>query len=263
MLDSLRDRPHWALWRPYCSCSRWYLQQPPPGTHHRTLSQLLTSSGLITNGTAYFSPPPLSSTRPLVDSVCHGLREGLRCHPLADLLPQHPPPWTTHRPQTRPPPNWTHPRWIQHLNPEIRVTDTMSFYYENVYVTLDPWTIEATVQLQPTGMDPHVWIERRLQIADVGFAAIDSTLSPAPLDELGIVRHPDMERISAWLRRSVVPGSSLWHRRGEYRTARYLTTHTPVDDLLGDVDADVLLYHTAKRPHIRLWEGYRAHSLAF
>lgn len=111
-------------------------------------------------------------------------------------------------------------------------------------------------------MDPQVWIERHLQIADVGFAAVDSTPLAAPLDEIGIVRHPGMERVSAWLRRSLVSGDSLWHRRGDYRTTRYPTSHTPADDILADVDMDVLLFLTAKRSNIRLLEGHSSHSLA-
>jgi hypothetical protein len=125
LMDSLRDQPNWTLWRPCCSYSSWYLQHPPPGTHHNTLETLVTSGSLITDGTAFYSPPPVKGTRTLVDSLHHGLMEGLRHHRLVDLIPRHPPPWRRFLASARPEPDWTHPRWIQFLNPEIRVTDLL------------------------------------------------------------------------------------------------------------------------------------------
>jgi hypothetical protein len=186
---------------------------------------LVTSRGLITDGTAFYSPP-IKGFCTLEDFLHHGLMEGLRHHRLVDLIPRHLP---------RGGNSWhlLGPNLIvrtQFLNPEIRVTDNMTFCFENVYVTMDPWVIEGVLQLlSHQGTDIQHWLESYLQILDVEYAIADATRLAAPLELLGIIRHPDMERVAALLRQSIVAGNTLWHRRGDHRVTRYLTSHNLVD----------------------------------
>lgn len=111
-------------------------------------------------------------------------------------------------------------------------------------------------------MDIQHWLEQYLQIVDVGYVLADSTRLPAPLEVVDILHHSNMDRVAAWLRQSVVSGNTLWHRWGNYRVTRYLTSHTPVKADLSDVDVDTLLYLTAFLTPVRVWDGHRAHSLA-
>jgi hypothetical protein len=260
MMDVLRNKPGWALWKSCCPLSSWATQRPHPGMHWTDLGSAVPTNGLASDGATFFGPPNCTDLATLMELFRNGLKESLRHHPLADMVPRYPPLWRQIEPQARVEPQWAHARWIQHLDPDIRATDNMTFCYGDVYVTLDPWSIEAATH-QSVGTDPLRGLEQRLQIKDIGYALVDTTHQSCPLHQLGLSL-ADVPQTLEWLRKHEVSGESLWHRRGLHRASRYLLSHTPVDRDHTDIDLDVLLYLTAKMPLLMVWDGAESHSLA-
>lgn len=260
-MDTLCQDPLWALWHPCCANNPWYTQWAAVGVPFNRIGLLSSPCGLATDGVLYFAAPDFNDLQDFTCMICAGLHEGLTRHNLAAFLPSRPPSWKPIVPATRVAPKWELAKWIQHLHPDIRVTDNMTFCYQNVYVTLNPWDVETALHAPEAGMDIHSWVDRHLHLYDIGYTSMADAPMGSPLDQLQIVRVPDMSLLNAWLRRHLDPDTSTWHQRGLHRVTRYLISHNYEDASLNDADMDVLLFLTANRSHLMIWQGDMVHSL--
>lgn len=143
MINAIRSTPQWATWRSSCQLHTWFVKQHKPGTHYTPLARLATSNCISKDGISYFATPAQPEQLEIVTRLRSGLMAGLSQHSLDSLRSHIPPQWTQATPRPRLLPKWHHPPWIQYLHPDIRVTGTLTFSHQNVYVTLDPWSVEA------------------------------------------------------------------------------------------------------------------------
>lgn len=169
MIDALHNSAAWAVWSSCCQLHSWFIQENPPGSLSTPLVGLPTTTGYATDGTSYFSAPAQYDLLELVTRS--GLMDGLTYHSLASNILCPPPLWMHAMPQ--PLPQWNHPHWVQHLHPDIKVTNTLTFCYRDVYVTLDPWAIETCINTAPVALT-HVG-GKKLNISDLGYTSRENT----------------------------------------------------------------------------------------
>ncbi len=89
----------------------------------------------------------------------------------------------------------------------------MSFCYQDVYVTLDPWAIEASVRSPQASLRLQQQLDLQLQIHDIGFVGTRGEEVSRPLEFLGLPGPPAITQTAAWLRKHVVQGPALWRER--------------------------------------------------
>lgn len=261
MVDALRSTQDWATWRSCCPIHMWFALQHAPGTVVTPLVRLAATYGTATDGISYFETPTQPELLEIVTKLRSGLVAGLKHHPFDSLKSTVPPQWSQVDPRPRLLPRWFHPTWVQHLHPDIRVAGTLSFCYQDVYVTLDPWAIDACLHSAPPTVQLPAWLERHLCISDLGYISRGDVSIADPLSHLGVTWTEDLAQPLEWLRSRRLQGDTLWHQLSHCRAIRYLTAHNRVDDVISDVDLDVLSFLVSKNPLIRLWSGDLSHSL--
>lgn len=62
------------------------------------------------------------------------------------------------------------PEMDTNLQPDIRETENMTFCYQDTYITLEPWAMEALMMTFCQEMDAQLLVDTYLQIKGVGFA---------------------------------------------------------------------------------------------
>ena len=141
-----------------------------------TLDQLYKqTTGIVYDAGGYHEGPNHDDILSVLDTLRSGLLESLRHHQLVDQVTRHPPRWKQTTTKDRVEPKWKQPTWLQHLSPDVRVTDNMIFTYQEVSVTIDPWMVEAVQHTVPAGMDIELWTDQNLFIRDIGYSEEDTS----------------------------------------------------------------------------------------
>lgn len=144
MLQSL------LLWKPCCNEGLWIIQ-PSDNVHHLTLVESSQTRPWGMVGHYYFDAAKHSDVVAVSEILRQGLLKRLRHHALADKISLIPTRWKHIALLPRAGPRWKPEDWTYQLLPEIVISDRMTFAYMSAYVTIDPWSVLASLFPALTG----------------------------------------------------------------------------------------------------------------
>jgi hypothetical protein len=148
--------------------------------------------GMATDGHHYFDAPEHSDIAVITKILRQGLLKGLSHNTLADKVPLTPPRWKHIAPLPYAGPQWKLEKWTYHLPPDIVVSDRMTFSYRSAYVSIDPWSVLASLSPAPAGRTMPRRINSQINILDIGYVAKDHVQVRTPLTRLVILHRPDL-----------------------------------------------------------------------